>query len=150
MNTEGKVNLKKFLAFFITCFLLLSCSPIYAHTDSGERLQNIYQNLFHTKQKNVENIVSDEMSRLKESSSKKIGTLFKETETALTDFLFISSTDAQKDIENYKESHQTQLMKTKNQLLKQDFQEFSQEKSKEIDIEISQDIEGFLEEILSN
>ncbi|WP_148346798.1 hypothetical protein [Robertmurraya massiliosenegalensis] len=98
----------------------------------------------------MENIVSDETSRLKESSIKTIGTLFKETETALTDFLFISSTDAQKDIENYKESHQTQLMKTKNQLLKQDFQEFSQEKSKEIDIEISQDIEGFLEEILSN
>ncbi|WP_413356802.1 hypothetical protein AA0X71_18595 [Robertmurraya sp. 2P01SA] len=96
------------------------------------------------------NIVSDKIDSYKESAIEQIGTLFKETEAALTHFLFISSTNAQKDIEDYKESHHTQLLKTKDQLLKQDFQEFSQEKSKEIDVEISQDIEGFLEEILSN
>ncbi|MGG0717059.1 hypothetical protein ABE096_05570 [Robertmurraya massiliosenegalensis] len=129
---------------------MLSCSPIYAHTDSGERLHNVYQKLFHTRQEKVANIVSDKIDSYKESAIEQIGTLFKETEAALTHFLFISSTNAQKDIEDYKESHHTQLLKTKDQLLKQDFQEFSQEKSKEIDVEISQDIEGFLEEILSN
>lgn len=147
---EGELIIKKVTAIFVACCLLFSCTSIYAYTDSGTKLLNWYHSSFQKSKEKVTIILLDGIDNLRESVFSQTEESFIEMKDRLSQFLLNSTIQSKSEMENYKGSYQTQLVETKELLKDTDFKEFTIEKEKEINTEISRDIESFLEELLSN
>lgn len=145
------ITIKKLKGLILSTLLFLSIGTVAANIDSVGLLSAWYSNAFKQEADHIEGITSkridSEMMTLEEFT--KDTTL--DTENNLAHFGNSTWTQAQNEIKSYKAHYVNRIVEAKSELAnKANYGEYKNQRQKQLEAEIDEEVTSILPELLSN
>ncbi|SET17428.1 hypothetical protein SAMN05421676_103126 [Salinibacillus kushneri] len=138
---------KSLVIMFVAAFLLICTLSVHVSADKHLAIWN--KETFQNHAEKIPLLLQERLAEWKKTWEKQTDKADKQMNSNLDYFHVTTSRDAKQNINNYEKDYETRLQETKTTLLDMDFTDFERIKKEEINEEISEDVEGFLEELLA-
>ncbi|MFA1821918.1 hypothetical protein ACDX78_17335 [Virgibacillus oceani] len=134
--------MKKIGISMIVAVLLMLVTTIFVQAEKGGNLVSNYLGF-------AEQIMKEKQEEAMQGMIEHRQQLADTGENQLREFYLDKLVEAKGNVEQHQEDYLLQLKETKEVLKEKDLQEFEQQKTEQLQIEIGQDVEEYLEELLS-
>lgn len=141
--------LKKIFIILLTSCFLLAFTAFCTYANPGGQLADWYAHSFLQVDK-LQETFEQENTRLEEGLQEQKDKHLTAGETEILDFYERTAADTKMDIENYQQAYLSHLTETKGKLGESNFKAFSEKKKQEIRDDVSQDVEKYLEDLLTD